>query len=499
MMRIFYLLLLICPLVAPAVTKQKVDHDYVVELARTLVKKPYDADRGRVAKAFRTLDYDSYRRILFRREKSLWSEDNLPFRAQFFHPGFIHNYKVELNEFTEGYAQRIPFNREWFEYHQVRFPFWAYWNTDYAGFRLLHQLNETGKWDEVISFLGASYFRALARGQVYGISARGIAINTGEDEPEEFPRFSRFWLGKPARDAEVMVVHGLLEGPSITGAYTFIVRPGDDTMVDVKATLFMRKEVKSLGLAPLTSMFWFGEASPHRFGDFRPEVHDSDGLLVAMDENTRIWRPLDNPSTKRLAHFPVGAFHGFGLLQRDREFHSYEDLEARYEARPGLWVEPMGQWPKGEIRLMELPTNTEHHDNVVAWWIPVETPRPGTAPLELSWRLHWSNAGTFGGPAGWVKSVRRTIQDGAPGRTQFVIDYAFADAVDPTQPPEADITAPHGVEIASHQVIYNPTTQSWRLDLRLAAQPDMKSPGVRVRLVRNGAAVTETLDLPWQP
>lgn len=499
MMRLFYLLLLICPFVAPAVTNQKVDHDYVVGLARALSKETYDAKQGRVAKAFRDLDYDGYKRILFRRDKSLWLEDNLPFRAQFFHPGFIHDHKVELNEFTEGYLQRIPFNREWFEYHEVSFPFWAYWGTDYTGFRLLNQLNEPGKWDEVVSFLGASYFRALARGQVYGISARGIAVDTGEDGPEEFPRFTKFWLGKPAPDAEAVVLHALLEGPGVTGAYTFTVRPGDETLVDVRATLFMRKAVKTLGLAPLTSMFWFGEASPHRFGDFRPEVHDSDGLLVALDENTRIWRPLENPPEKRLTHFPVGKFHGFGLLQRDREFHSYEDLEAHYEARPGVWVEPLGPWPQGEIRLMELPANSEHHDNIVAWWVPEKTPQPGTAPLELSWRLHWSNAPTFGGPAGWVQSVRRTMQDGAPGRTQFVIDYTFPEAVDPAQPPAADITVPQGVEIASHQVIHNPTTQSWRLNLRLAAPPGTAVPGIRVRLLREDKAVTETLVLPWQP
>ena len=87
-------------------------------------------------------------------------------------------------------------------------------------------------------FAGASYFQAIARNQVFGMSARGLAIGTGEPEGEEFPFFRAHWIEAPSGDR--MVVHSLLDGPSATGAYRFTIRPGDETTIDVEATIFVR-------------------------------------------------------------------------------------------------------------------------------------------------------------------------------------------------------------------------------------------------------------------
>jgi len=502
-MRLFHLIFFLLPLLLPAagINHLDIDHAYVVAQARELMKQPHDPARGEVAKSVRSLSYDDYRRIRFRPEQSLWQDGDLPFRVQFYHPGSLHDRTVALHEFSSGYAQAIPFNKERFDYQDLKFPFWAKWGLGYAGFRILHELNEPDKWDEVISFLGASYFRALAPGQAYGLSARGLALNSGGPGAEEFPRFVAFWLGKPEAGSPLVTVHGLLDSPSVAGAYTFVVQPGAATVVEVKATLFFRAAVPTLGLAPMTSMFWFGEGSAHRFGDFRPEVHDSDGLLVATDAGTRIWRPLRNPAALQLTDFPAASLTGFGLLQRDRDFSSYEDIEARYEKRPGLWVEPVGSWPAGRVRLVELPAGDEYQDNMVAFWMPDQPVAPGAAPLELAWRLHWTNAPVFGGPPGYVRATRQTVQDGAPGQTHFIIDYAAASlaAFGPGQAPQAEVEVPDTVKITEQQVIRNPVDGSWRLSLRLAAAPGGAPVEIRARLLVAGEPVSETWSMPWEP
>jgi glucans biosynthesis protein len=502
-MRSLYLIpFLLLPIMAAAdVSNVTVDHDHVVTLARKLAAAPYDPDRGSVPQAFLKMDYDDYRRIRFRPEDSLWIADNLPFRVQFYHPGYIYDRSVDLHEFSNGYMQDIPFARDHFDYQDLHVPFWAKWGLGYAGFRLLNQLNQPGKWDEVISFLGASYFRALAKGQFYGISARGLSLNAGGPGAEEFPRFTEFWLGKPKAEAKAVTVHALLDGPSVAGAYTFVVRPGVETVVEVEATLFFRSVVQTVGLAPMTSMFWFGEGSADHHGDFRPEVHDSDGLLVAPDEATRIWRPLTNPTEMNLVDFPTARFAGFGLMQRDRDFHDYEDLEAHYEHRPSLWMEPVGPWPEGRVRLLELPTADEQHDNVVAFWTPAQPPEPDAQPLELSWRLHWTNAPAFGGPPGRVVSTRRTVQDGAPGRTHFIIEFTPGSprGVKESQPPVADVQTPEGVQVVEKQVIRNEIDGLWRLSLRLAAKPGAPAADIRARLLVEGKPLTETWDMSWKP
>ena len=310
-----------------SIERVRVDHAYVQDLAEKLASEPYRPPPAHVTRFFRRLDYDKFRLIRFVPERALWAEEDLPFRAQFFHPGYIFKNTVDISEFTETHVQKIPFSREMFDYQNLHVPFWSRWGLGFAGFRLLNQINTPGKWDEVISFLGASYFRALGRDQRYGISARGLAINSGGPGPEEFPSFIEFWLGKPEPGARSIKIHALLSSPSATGAYTFLLTPGATTRVDVRATLFFRSEIENVGIAPMSSMFWFGEASQNRYGDFRPEVHDSDGLLVAPDANTRIWRPLSNPTELRRTDFETSpSLAGYGLMQRDRELRDYEDL-----------------------------------------------------------------------------------------------------------------------------------------------------------------------------
>jgi glucans biosynthesis protein len=486
--------------VAAGVERVTVDHDYVKQLAAEIATEPYEPPREQVSPFFRKLGYDGYRRIRFIPENSLWRSDNLPFQIQFFHPGYLFNQTLEIHEFTATHTQPIPFTQKFFDYQELKPSFWAKRGLNYAGFRVINEINAPGKWDEIVSFLGASYFRALAKEQRYGISARGLALNAGGPAAEEFPAFIEFWLGKPDPGAKSLTVHALLDSKSVCGAYSFMITPGAETLVDVHATLYFRANVEVPGLAPLTSMFWYGEASPHHFGDFRPEVHDSDGLLVAPSEGERLWRPLTNPVGLLRTDFPAPALGGFGLLQRDRELRNYEDLEAAYHLRPSVWVEALGQWPAGRVRLVELPAGNEFNDNIVAFFTPDQPVAPGK-PLELSWRLHWTNAATFGGAPGWVRSTRQTIHDGAPNRTRYVVDFNGlpADVVPINSELFPEIVTAGSAKLEHTHVVRNETDGSWRLVMAFSAPPDAPATELRARLKLGEKVVTETWAMTWKP
>jgi glucans biosynthesis protein len=483
-----------------SVERQRVDHEYVRDIATEIASEDYEPPSTRIPRFFRQLDYDKYRLIRFRTERSLWCEEELPFQLQFFHPGNLHLLTVDISEFTDTHVQPIPFSNQLFDYQNLSVPFWSRRGLGYAGFRVLNELNEPERWDELISFLGASYFRALGQGQRYGISARGLSVNAGGPGEEEFPAFVEFWLGKPDPESESLTIHALLASPGVTGAYTFVVKPGPATVVDVRASFFFRDEIQNVGFAPMSSMFWFGEASQNRYGDFRPEVHDSDGLLVATDAESRIWRPLSNPSEIQRTDFAAPALKGFGLLQRDRELRSYEDLEALYNLRPGLWVEPVGEWPAGRVRLVEIPTGNEFADNIVAFWTPEQPFKPGE-PVEMHWRLHWTSEQSFGGPPGWVRSTRQSVEGAAAGRTRFIVDFAGSslEALAPDAIVDAEISASAPASATGHGLIRNEYDGSWRLSAEFSAPPGSQPCDLTARLTLDGQPVTETWQVRWKP
>ena len=284
--------------VAASLESGEVNLDYVIKLAEERARHPFHSPRADLPKVLRqdNLDYDKYRQIRFRRSQALWRVENLPFRIEFFHPGYLYQEPVHVYEFTATHLQPIRFVQDFFDYGGLNIENEIPANTGYAGFRVLYQLNETNQWDELGAFLGASYFRLLGKDQRYGQSARGLAVDCGEmDRPEEFPIFTDWWLGKPQPDDKELTLFGLLDSVSCTGAYQFIIHPGETTTADVEAVIFLREPkeileanpqrklpVKTIGMAPLTSMFWYGKNSERKFDDYRQEVHDADGLLVRM-------------------------------------------------------------------------------------------------------------------------------------------------------------------------------------------------------------------------
>lgn len=480
------------------------DYDALKEKARALAAQPYRERASRVPDSLRQLSYDQRRDIRYRPDATFWRSEKLPFQLQFLHPGFNQTHTVDVSLVIDGAATPVPFKTAYFDYgknHDLG-PIPA--DMGFSGFRVLTALNGREPIDELIVFEGASYFRALGRGLFYGLSARGLAVDTGEPTPEEFPVFESFWVERPAPAAKSITIYALLDSRRVAGAYRMVVTPGDDTVVEVTATLYRREPIKVLGLGALTSMFWFGENSPDHHDDLRPEVHDSDGLLMARGNGEWLWRPLVNPKTVSVSSFMDENPRGFGLLQRDRNFSSYQDMEAHYHRRPSGWVEPLGGWGKGAVRLLKIPTPDETNDNIAVCWVPAVQPPIGQ-PMEFSYRLHW-----FGADAGFIEPadggraiatrIGRTMTH-EPDLVRFWVDFAGPELTKVRSDGglEGVVTVGEGGELVHSDVQRNEEGGSWRLSFALRSDGSGKPVELRGFLRKGDESLTETWTYLWTP
>jgi glucans biosynthesis protein len=451
-----------------------------------------------VPKELAALTYDQYRDIRFKPGNALWRRDGLPFEVMFFHPGGFFQEPVAINEIVAGNVRHIRFDPADFDYGKNRLSPTAWADVGYAGFRVHYPLNTPAYKDELAVFLGASYFRAVGGGQRYGLSARGLGIDTTGGAREEFPRFKEFWIERPVANARQLVVYALLDSPRATGAYRFTLVPGAQSQVQVQARLFLRSGVATLGIAPLTSMFHHAE-NTRRQDDFRPELHDSDGLMVATGDDQGgsewLWRPLVNPGRAVATSFAVRELRGFGLMQRDRAFGSYEDLEARYERRPSAWVVPEGDWGPGRVELLLLPTTGEFDDNVVAFWVPAQAPAPGQ-PLDLAYRIVFQGDEQQRPPNGWTVQSRlgRGYQKQAQGEIQYVVDFAgpALDALPADAQVRAVVTTDRNAKLLESNAYRNEATGGWRMTLRVQRADPTQPVELRAFLQRDSHALTET-------
>jgi len=481
----------------------------VAHLAEQLAKKAYENPKRMAPQFLLDLTYDQWRDIRFQSEKSLWRSEKLPFEVQFFHLGAFYNFPVDIHIIDDNRISRFPFSTSLFHYGQNRFQEKLPDGLGFAGFRYHYNVNQPDYKDEVAVFLGASYFRAIGKNQQYGLSARGLAIDTGLDSGEEFPLFRRFWLVKPAPDATESVIYALLDSKSYSGAYKFIIRPGEETVVSVESRLFQRQPVKKLGIAPLTSMFFFGENTNNKpRDDFRPEVHDSDGLLLALANGEWIWHPLQNPKTLALSVFQADNPAGFGLLQRDIDFDHYQDLEAHYEKRPSAWIRPKGgDWGKGHVELVLIPTDSEVNDNIVAFWVP-EVP-PEKRVLSFSYDIVWHFPVKSPHGGGYVMATH-TASDRKNETRTFLIDFTGGnlDQLGEEAFPNQVVTVGGNVDIIEQRVQKNPFINGWRLVFKIRTK-DQNAIGkvltnpepinLRAFLRRDKDVLTETWSYAFYP
>jgi glucans biosynthesis protein len=448
----------------------------VAEQARKLAASAYQPATDKLPRELRDMEYDEYRDIRFKPDAALWREAKLPFEVMFFAAGRSFT-PVRVNEVVAQRARPVPFDPALFDFGRNKIEPRLRDELGFAGFRVHYAMNRPDYKDEVVVFLGASYFRAVGKGQVYGLSARGLAVDTAAPQGEEFPRFSEYWIERPQPNATTLTIYALLDSPRLSGAYQFLLRPGAETVMTVHASLYARSEIGKLGIAPLTSMYDFGENQPGH-DDYRPEVHDSDGLSVQSGEGEWLWRPLVNPKRLLVTSFATVDPRGFGLMQRDRAFTSYEDTEARYERRPSVWVEPLGAWGPGRVELVQIPTPDETNDNIVAYWVPKQALTP-QHPISVAYRMRWQMGTDTRGPLALVTQTRRGrgYVKQPDGQLKFVVDFEggplkglAADAA-----VDAVVTVGAGAELAERNLFRNNVTGGWRMTVRLK-RPDASKP-----------------------
>ncbi|GED21650.1 glucan biosynthesis protein [Halomonas halmophila] len=481
--------------------------DRIAKRAKTLASKPYEDTGSEIPKALAELNYDQYRQIRFRQEHAIWRDQGL-FEVQLFHPGFLYEQPVSINLVgSDGESRPLPFDASRFRYdgEVTHLADKNFSDLGHAGFRLHYPLNSGEYRDEFMVFLGASYFRMIGRGQGYGLSSRGLAIDTAEPQGEEFPAFREFWLVKPEPDATRMTVMALLDSPSVTGAYRFDIDPGRQTVVDTHARLYARKDVNKLGVAPLTSMFMHGGLGGYPADDYRLRVHDSSGLALHSGHGERIWRPLSNPAKLHISSFQDTSPKGFGLVQRPRHFQGYLDAEARYEKRPSQWVTPLSDWGKGHVELVEIPSDSEANDNITAYWVPQE---PFEAGESRSYRYRLRTFGTTP-PDQQLGHVIRSRQGWAalpgqddpppPSQRLFIVDFRgpALEGLEADQPVKSQLTTSNG-DIVQQWVQQLPDGKTWRASFRLA--PEESTPAdMRLKLMLRGQPLTETWNYVWYP
>jgi periplasmic glucans biosynthesis protein len=459
--------------------------------AKQRAAQPFAPQRNNVPGWLEKVTPEQYRSIRFNPQSDIWAAEALPFRVELLPVGFNFNTTVTVSIVDQGQARDLVATTLMFILSSSIPTPPAGAAVPLSGFRVRNRINSGKVWDEFLVFQGASYFRAVAQQQLYGLSARGLAINTAEPTGEEFPVFTHFWIEQPGAKATDLVIYALLESASATGAYRFTVKPGAETAMDVDMTLFPRDDLHIVGIAPLTSMFLFDETNRGRLDDYRPEVHDSDGLEVLTKNGEHIWRPLANPATLQISTFTTQVPQGFGLMQRSRDTVDFQDLEAQYERRPSLWVEPRSEWAAGSVELVEIPSGRETNDNIVAFWRPAASLPAGHA-AHFAYHLTWEADSKF--PKNLGKTIATRSGASLDGKRRvFQID--FVGAGEKTDGLRLDLGSSGG-KLSNPMLIPNPNMHGLRASFELdPANKDLVE--LRLRIMRNLQPVTETWLYRW--
>lgn len=364
---------------------QRFDAALVVEAARALSRRPVTpVSASDLPEGYASLPVDHYAGIRAQPGGLIWAGENRGFTVEPLHRGYVFSAPVSLFTVEDDVVRRVAFDRGKFDYGRVTPPP-AGVDLQFSGFRIGagHQHPY-----EVAIFQGATFFRALARGQNFGSQARALILRPGETRGEEIPFFRAFWIERPTPASGFLVIHALLDSESVSGAVRMTLRPGDITLIDVEMTLFPRQSLDHVGFGCTMGTFLSGPQSRRGFDDLRPAVHEASGLQMQSGAGEWIYRPLNNPATLQVSSFMDANPRGFGLVQRQRDPAAFQDDDQRFELRPSVWIEPLGEWGPGSVQLIEIPSDSELNDNAIAYWRPRQ-PVPAGGELALAYRQSW--------------------------------------------------------------------------------------------------------------
>jgi glucans biosynthesis protein len=476
--------------------------DMVIDRARELAKKPFENPHRDLPASLADLKAAQYNKIKFRDDQAFFKGSPSGFSMELYHPGYMYDVPVSINVIEDGKVKPVPYSTSLFDTSQAGISDNDVGSQGYAGLRLKYPLDTVTSNEEIASFLGASYFRVMGRDQVPGPIARALAIDLAGPSGEEIPVFREFWVQKPADDAQTVTVYALLDSKRVTGAYQFDITPGERTVTSVKATLFFRDKIEKLGIAPLSSMYLYGEQKRRHFNDYRNEVHSSDGLLIHNGQGEWLWRPLENPQHLQISSFLDQNPKGFGLLQRDRDFDHYQDETAHFEKRPGYWVKPKGDWGKGHVELVEIPSPDETNENIVVFWVPDAKPVAGSS-ITMSYDLVAMTKGRD--LRGLARAGSTRISDIAPkeGDTptghRFILNFSGGDLdyyLSDVANIKADISA-SSAKVSNVSVVADKENGGVRVIFDIAATGDAPTSNLRAFIRYKNRVLSETWTMPW--
>jgi glucans biosynthesis protein len=465
--------------------------DTLLEEAKRLAGSAYVPQRNSLPAAIDKLSPEQYRSIHFNPDAGIWRNEKLPFRLELLRAAYNLPTTVKIATVEDGLAREIEATPAMFQMSGSLPAQLGKVSLPLSGFRVRSRINSNKVWDEFLVFQGASYFRAVAKSLLYGLSARGLAINTGEPAGEEFPAFTHFWIERPGPRAASIVIYALLESQSATGAYKFTVTPGAETATEVELTLFPRAEMRSVGIAPLTSMFLFDETNRGRLDDYRPEVHDSDGLQIATKTGEQLFRPLANPLQLQVSSFTREMPQGFGLVQRSRAQSDFQDFDAQYERRPSAWIVPKGDWGNGAVELVEIPSGRETNDNIVAFWRPAQ-PLTAGHPAQFAYTVNWCDEPPL--PKGLGKVVA-TRSGASIDRKRRVFMLDIVGAGEKLDGLRLDLNSSAGA-ISNATLVSNGELRGLRASFEIDPK-DAELIEMRLRIMRGDTPVSETWLYRW--
>ena len=395
------------------------DANLVVEFARQLARRPFMAPAADLPDSLRNLSFEQYQSVRMRRKDRVWEGEGRGFVIEPLLRGFVYQNRVTLYIVEDGTIRRLTYDPSRFDFGSLQPPTEA--GLDFSGFKVLFRDRGADATREIAGFQGASFFRGLAKGQVAGVLARGLTLRPAEASGEEIPLFRAFWIERPSSLSDEIVAHALLDSDNVCGAYRFTIRPRDETIIDVEGTIFARNTLDHVGYAGAAGMFLFGPASHRIDDDVRPAAHDADGLQLHTGSDQWIWRPLTNPEALQISVFVDQNPKGFGLLQRQRDFASFQDEEKAFERRPSLWVEPIGDWGQGAVQLLEIPSNNETNANILTYWRP-KASIPANSQANFAFRQYWAFEPPDR-PGNATVAMTRTGRGTSGTRRRFLVDF----------------------------------------------------------------------------
>jgi len=467
----------------------------VTEMARSLAKQRFRPPNTDLPEAFRNLNYEQYVAIRNRKDATLWANDTIGFALEPLHRGFIFSTPMQLNIVAQGAARRIVYDPGLFDFGKLAVPP-NLGDIGFSGFRVLVPQDGSGLF-ELATFQGASFFRAVARGQNPGTMARALSIRVADPKGEEFPAIRAVWIERPTLAGNTLVVHALIDSESVSGAYRFTLHPGEATIIDTECTLFPRVAVDSFGLATMSATALLGTIDRRRFDDLRPNVGEVGGLQMLTGQQEWLWRPVSNRDTLQISTFVDQNPRGFGFLQRDRSFDDYLDDDQHWELRPSLWIEPIGDWGNGGVQLIEIPSETEINDNIIAYWRPQQALAAGSETA-FAYRQFWCwNPPER--PSLAIVTSSRSGRGSSQRRRRFIVEFAgdiFGDAAH-MQDLKAALSAAPGT-ILSTRIFPSVEAKTCRVTFELDPGTESVSE-MRLALEASGKPISETWLYRWTP